>query len=974
MAQKRYSIPINNKPFEFDWAGDSEPTDAEIIDLYKKSLVSKPAVPEPIAAPKITTPITNKNKPLLDVGYEGINSPLVKSNVGHAVSNSITIPRNDQNYLDPNSFLGYLESTGRGMQNTFRGFLGGSLEGVDDVVSNLSTPVDLAATVAGFSPFKKAGNLITGLRGLYNTGSGIMDGDTGQLGAGAFETLMSALGIKAGMAPRKQPIKSTSLMDDAVLPRQVDVAPPDLPAFNKPAVSMPNVKVNPVEGFLSTKDRAVRTPSLANEMYGIRDTGSDGFGSVPARMKTGTNQIVMDALLPSSIKDKIKQAVPLTEPANPNIDDNTIPEVIKNIIKDEASPKPIKDAAQQVVNLRSQDDSIKKGLEPYIKSGLSSLESDSEAGRNIARLIQQTRIEGDRLAGGWSSQFKSIIKDLSDDEFKNLQRAAEGKELPFSSKVKDALNLYRKLDNEVTTSAKDAGMVMEDYSGNVLPFEATENYWPRIYDDDFVKSKQEDIYASLIAEGNSPLQAREILEASTKFGNRLISPQHKRQANIEGYRTDSDAYLLHLDQMGKRIAESKNFGPRDIGDAESPLSKLLAQTKDQKYNREILDRHLGRVKPDASNERLNEWANKANSLAAITDLGLFTISNQAQKAPIAIRGDLKAFGKALTQFKTKAGKDWAEQSGALQTALRDSIQDLGGEHWVNKLYRTGASERSNRTLASLTGKFTAEGDFVRARKGNAQAKDRLKDLLLVDDKGLDNVLKQEFLNEEQLYTAGSRMSELTQGRAGSIDLPPKWRSSPEAKLMTMYKGYAFRQTKAMKDAFLDNPKKFLVVGLPLLAVTGEVVGDAKAAVRGMLDPSSDIEDNISSRGQKNLVDNILKSANTPEKERQLASRVIENLSEAWTLGILSDMIGSSGENPTGLLKFLAGPVPSMAADMAYGGAKSVKDLDIKPVASHAVKNFVPTPFGYPASKMVAGDNKGKKKSSMMPRLPSVSLK
>lgn len=941
MPQRRYTIPINNRDFEFDWDKDTEPTDAEIVEIYKASL-NKPKPIVPISKPKPAN---------FSMGYRGINQPLVDVNVGHNISDKITKPSLT---TSPN-------------MARLKGFFGGALEGVDDVVSSMTTPIDLAAMATGLTPFKKAAALLTGGRGLWNMGEGVYEGDSGKFGTGALEAGLSTLGLRRPMTSR------TSTVSDVSQPTGSGGTINNIPEVTRPS-QMPEVQANPITGELTREPIVERMPGQTenNLLYGIRKNTTD-FPTVPDRLRApSTNQVVFDTLLPSRTKELIGQRVKLPKdvdtPAN-SVSDDVVPKEIKNIISDPSTPPEIKQAAQQVVNLRSKDESLKRGLSPYIRSGLSTLEGDSEAGRSISRLIQQTRIEGEMSAGQWSSRFKDIVKDLDDNEWQNFIQAVEGKGVPYDKKVLKAVLDYNRLDTEVVDAAKNAGMVMEDFSGNIIPFEGQKNYWPRIYSDEFISSKQKNIFDELIAEGHSPTEAQTILESATKFGNRLISPQHKRQANVAGYRTDKEAYLLHLDQMGKRIAESKNLGPRDLGDVNSPLSKLVAGTKDKEYITDILQRHLGRVKPD--NPAADKWVGKANSLAAMTDLGLFIVSNQAQKAMIPIRGDITAFAKALTQFKTKAGKDWAEQSGALQNALRDSIQDLGGEHWVSKLYRTGASERSNRTLASLTGKFTAEGDFVRAKKGDKGSIDRLKDLLLTDDEGIKSVLKQEFLDEKQLYTAGARMSEMTQGRAGSVDLPPKWKSSPEAKLMSMYKGYAFRQTKAMKDAFLNNPGKFLAVGLPLLAVTGEAVGDVKAAIRAGVNPDLDVDDAIANRGKGNFVDEILKSANTPEKQRQLASRVIENLSEAWTLGILSDLISSSGENPTGLIKFIAGPVPGMAADIAYGGAKSIKDLDIRPAVSHTVKNLVPAPVGYPLSRQFAG--KSRPSSSMRPRLPSVKF-
>lgn len=962
MPQRRYTIDINNKPFDFDWANDAEPTDAEIIDLYKKSLVPKPK-PAPIAKPR----------PNMDVGFKGINSPIVDvTGAGRNISDAITTPRlNESPYTA-----------------MFKGMLGGMAEGASSVISELSNPIDMAAMATGLAPInnlRKVAPIITGARGLYNMGAGAMDGNSGQVGVGALETGMSALGMKPrNIMPKGnvQPITQMSTMPPSSVPAKVQ---PIIEPVSTPK-SMPNLQVDPIGGGLTSAESVTRlpggptnNPDVTGEfkpLYGIDPKTNRSFPTVPDRLRgPSPTQTYFDSMLPSRTKELIGQTVKLPKDnvnsANKAIDN--IPEVIKTA-KNNPVPEIAK-AANDIIKqtevkpkLVDDDKSLRKGLAPYIKSGLSSLESDSEAGKSISKLVQRTRIEGEKLAGGWSNKYKEITKDLEGADWESFVSAVEGKTVPYDSKVLKAVLDYRRLDDEVVAAAKDSKMVMSDYEGNSIPFEGSKDYWPRIYGDEFLDTKRTDIFDQLIKEGNSPKQAEAIMEASKKFGNRLISPQHKRQADIGGYRTDKEAYLLHLDQMGKRIAESKNLGPNDLGDVNSPLSQLVGKTRDKKYTTEILNKHLGRTKPEAGMFVSDKWAQKANSLAAMTDLGLFTISNQAQKAAIPIRGDLVAFGKALKKFKTQEGKDWAERSGALQTALRDSIQDLGGESWVSKLYRTGASERSNRTLASLTGKFTAEADLQRFKKGDAKAGDRLKELLLLDN--VDDLKDQEFLSEDQLYTAGSRMSEMTQGRAGSIDLPPKWKDSPEAKLMTMYKGYAFRTTKAMKDAFLDNPGKFLVVGLPLLAMTGEVVGDVKAGIRGALADDKTVEDSIGSRGEGSMVDKILKSANTPEAQRKLASRVIENLSEAWMLGILGDMIGSSAEGPTGLIKFIAGPVVGMASDIAGGASSSVTKLDVKPIAKSVTKNLVPAPLGYPLSQKIKG-NESKKKASMLPRLPSL---
>jgi hypothetical protein len=314
--------------------------------------------------------------------------------------------------------------------------------------------------------------------------------------------------------------------------------------------------------------------------YGIRNTGTNP-SITPGHTEAGTNQQIFDALLPSRIKEQIgmRNVTPAVSEIEQNIDmvrtgrpienplpaskpvinikdkpnDVVVPAVLKTAT--ESKTPEIANAAAQVVAARTKDKSLGRGSDPFIKSGLSVLESDSPAGQQISQLVQATRNEGDKLAGGWSSRFKAITKGLNKDEWDNFVTVAQGKAAPLNSKVSSAIESYRALDSEVSAAAENSGMVMSNYDGDIIPFKPQEQYWPRIYPKNFVESKQKDIFDELITAGHSPEEAQKIIDNSAKFGNRLISPQHARQADVAGYRTDREAYLLHLDQMGKRIAD-----------------------------------------------------------------------------------------------------------------------------------------------------------------------------------------------------------------------------------------------------------------------------------------------------------------------------------------------------------------------------------------------------------------------------------
>ena len=94
-------------------------------------------------------------------------------------------------------------------------------------------------------------------------------------------------------------------------------------------------------------------------------------------------------------------------------------------------------------------------------------------------------------------------------------------------------------------------------------------------------------------------------------------------------------------------------------------------------------------------------------------LSQFAISNISQLANTPLRGNLRAYGKALwktaTDFKNSKGE--AEGTGALQTIHHDILREVGGGDLFPRIYGMKTFETINRTVAALTGKGTAEQLF-----------------------------------------------------------------------------------------------------------------------------------------------------------------------------------------------------------------------------------------------------------------------
>lgn len=957
MPRKAYNIKMpdgNRFSFDYDTDVDGPLTKAKVADLYNKRVKPVQSEPEVASEGGLFSSLWRKaTTPLLDIPEWGKSEGFF-GNLQRSIASEDSIPARAANWA--NSRL--LEPTTSPM----------GIASLPLGAARLGR-LALGAIGTGFGLATSGDNISKAVENptLENIGDAALS--TSAIAAfplAARRPILDATRPKATPSPDLKTVMAQA--DDIMRSRNTST---ELPTVTRPDVNIPRLGSGPEEL------KSVGT-------YGIKPNTIDPQTGAPIRpsMRQSTNQQWIDRALPARTKELIgavdKKSTPVKD-YNP-----VAPEVEPVIIKAASSNNPIlKEAANGVVNiegkLRTEKSNIKKVTEGFTKSGLSILDEDSKAGKEISLLIQKTRALGDRIGGQWSDRFKhEVVKGLSDSEWETIRLAKEGKVNPgdLSPHLKDRLAKWEVLDSEVVGRAKSSGMKLERFSkdgrgGELVDFEGNENYFPRIYPEEFIKGKRVDVFDQLIKQGFSAEEANAMLDNSKKFGYRLISAQKQRHADVPGYRVDKEAYIKHLGDMGKRIAESENLGPRDLGDVNSPISKLVSQTNDKKRITDILSKHLGRVKTD---EAAHNVANKIATYQAATKLGMFAISNQANKATIPIRGDLSAFYKAVKQYRATEGKRFAEQSGALQSAVMDVVNEIGGEGWVSKLYRTGASERANRSLASLTGKYTAENLYakIKAGKGNAKDRSRLADLLYESPEKLDSIIGQQGLTEDQLALAGSRMSEITQGRAGSIDLPPYWTGHPATNVVTMFKKYAFRQTKMLKDAAKENPVKFITFGLPLLALTGEGIGDIKATVKGSLS-GENLSEAIVNRGvDDGIVRNLMMQTGS-KSLADLSGRIAENLSEAWTLGILGDLIESSSYQG-GLLRFLAGPTLDSAGKILYGAGKAVRG-DIKSLASHVVESTTPVPFSYPLGAKIRSNNKrgsGGGMPRLMPSLPRVN--
>jgi hypothetical protein len=346
------------------------------------------------------------------------------------------------------------------------------------------------------------------------------------------------------------------------------------------------------------------------------------------------------------------------------------------------------------------------------------------------------------------------------------------------------------------------------------------------------------------------------------------------------------------------------------------IKNLVSQIPDKaerdKIN-EIIQTQLGRL--PAAKSQFKGGIDELKKFQAATKLSQFVISNTSALATNFMRGNTKAATKALydTIFDFKNSVNTARKTGALRSVENEFENELARDivsERINKYYGISKSEKVLRTMSALTGRSTAKELFETLKKnpGDTRAAKRLDDLLLEDIGQI--VRTQGALTEKQLNRAAGRMAELTQGRAESIDLPPLWTGHPMVDLATQFKRYAFVQTRNMKEAFWADPERTITALLTVFPVIGELVGDTKAGIKGVVR-------GVGKEGFTGAVtgdwsrEDVQRAINEELEGRGKGlERYFNNLAQSWALGLFYDLYSASSRGEQGLIEWFGGPTGS----------------------------------------------------------------
>lgn len=542
------------------------------------------------------------------------------------------------------------------------------------------------------------------------------------------------------------------------------------------------------------------------------------------------------------------------------------------------------------------------------------LKGQGQPGKNIVNVLDDITDKSEIRAGSSLVDYMHLRRGLSSKEVANFVDVAEGRIAPMNRKVGKLVNFWNTKKQEIANEAVGLGLdvkrirnVRGQYFKEIKSFVPRQNYFPHmVINPDVPKEVVSETLQAAVKRGNFPSmkaaseawqsyvnytkgkpttrildylvktkQATNRAEADKLLNIFIRKVRERRYANLERarginlpfYDPNPDRVLTkYFLGAYHRLEEVKGLGARDelmkgmIGE----LDKVGGDFKNAQL---MFDRWAGREPVRNVFGALSpEGAAKLRGVQTVTKLGLAQIPNATQSINTAYVTGLRNTIKGIKAATTTEGKEFALRTGAvLDSTLLDVIQrSTGGvPSWSRKFLKgTGflSTERMNRVIAANSGReYTLE--MTKRLLANPKAnlpRRALAELKLDPNK----ILSRGSVTMDEILRASQRVVNKSQFRSGILDLPLWW-TSPEGRVVTQFKNFAFNQAKLMKDAILGEMLKGnmkpAITALTLMPILGEGVADVKALLTGR------------------------------KRDKKGLARLAENMSFVGGLGIVSDL-------------------------------------------------------------------------------------
>lgn len=558
-----------------------------------------------------------------------------------------------------------------------------------------------------------------------------------------------------------------------------------------------------------------------------------------------------------------------------------------------------------------------------------------ENGKELAKGFEKARDIEETFNAGVLQRIPTVLK-LKGKEFEEFADTLEilrKNELPTSNigqiglnpKIKQAVEEWSQVAPKIRNIAQEAGVDV----GDLGPY-----YFPKNYGDLFKNQNSINKVANDMVRNGEAKNTAEALNTlararrthSKPFGNLEMN----RVLDLPNFKKSPDVLTDYIQGASRRISMARQFGAKDEV-AFDLIDKLGKEGYSADRAKELYEVAAGIKQYNPTKQAVSSGLRKFN---AVRSLGTAGIANAGQSTNTATVSGIINAGKAMLKagsgmakkkFGNNVTKDieFVDSIGVTADSVLKELREQYG--FTGKLGKIaspffGTVEKFNRTAAAIAGKQWADKLAAKAAKGDSHALDVLQNKL-----GIEGEIGST-LTKGQQAKAGRKLTELTQFKTSAQDLPA-WTNSPEGKLVSQFRTFAYKQTgfmynEVIKEAGRGNLlplTRFLAVGIPV----GYSLGKVRDKIKGR-----------------------------DEEDKELASEILDAFGNVGGFGLGGDAkflgeTASSASFPQYLAGTVAGPTAGYgvktAQNIGYLGQGSETPLErqllqLIPVAGPAISN------------------------------------
>ena len=528
------------------------------------------------------------------------------------------------------------------------------------------------------------------------------------------------------------------------------------------------------------------------------------------------------------------------------------------------------------------------GIKGYIKTTKPFLSDLGPSGKTLGDILDKTMDTISRKIGQTKVPMRKVILKHGFDKPKTALTVAEQKNIvdildsglrlkatsfddiplkPVNDRVRDFIDVFWATTKPIVDESTKLGIKVRDRaSGKKYSIGETNIHFPHIPKDmEKFKANLPEIADLMVKRQNmSKQQANAILNDFVKnfATNRYAGLEQRRTFLVEGF-NELNKYGYETNPMValsdfisgaiKRVEEAKSFGRE-----EELIARLIKDIGISGYDDGIAQYVWREYKGDRTVVKtLKDFSLTLRTIQTISKLPFAAIVNSTQVINTVAEFGVKSFSKQLKGYikNRVSNREFGAMSGVIDETLQKAMEMAGAEAKVAQKFLKNVGftgvERWNRNITVVTAQDWATNSLDKLLKRYDKVVPNINklDQKLVrhfDQLGIPNirkVLDRGRFTQEELSIIGQKAVNSTQFRGSVLDIPLFW-SSPQGKVLTQFKSFAWQQGTFIKRIIIDEARQGNVAPFITYMILSQIGGEAVGDIRGILKGDFDFRDDM----------------------------------------------------------------------------------------------------------------------------------